>query len=430
MYPEAEKISRIIEKMGSLSPDETVHLAAVFESLENRQEAFLSNLKEEVKKEMLSDKDEEPDIYVALIDAGMREEMQGCRFSEVCPGIRAVAAEKIEVGNEDIPCGTEHSCGIIYWNADYDLIEEAISKKYVGNLVIQGQEYKVEFALRRANLFVQKEKEIQKISVQYGMERPLIYNPMARRALEVLVKFPCDLKQNEKAVISLELDKNRLSSQVILNSYLMWNISEKPFEELPSPKSEYSNEVVPLWDKTFLIYCFPVKNGDVKEYILVDHDLRAIKRVGDTIYWQLKEEYTDMTYKKYSIYAIGDMDKKKILSQSQYVFHNDYEVPPTGEIERIRTKGDAFRCASCFRKLGLACSGILLEKELSDNDVIYTYTKRLDYYQLKDGRLKTDHRCMICFDDKRDDVFFVDKVSYIIGYMNHRYPEYRWIGVR
>lgn len=431
MYPKEENVNAIIEQMDHLSSSEKIHISAVYESLMRRQETLFNNIKDEVKKEIASNTRETLDIYVALVGSEMKKVIREYNFYEVCPDINTIIEDKVEIKNKVISRDESYSCGIVFWNANYDLISDAISKNYKASLVVNGENYDVEYSLRSIDAFVKKEKDIHKISMQYGIETPLIYNPMARRALEVWVKIPCDINKSDTAIINLNFDQNELSGQILLDSYLVWNISEKSSDELPPVKTGDFTDIVPLWDKTFLVYRFSAKNKNenIKDYILVNNDVRVIKRVGNDIYWQLNNDYSEMTYKKYSICSINDAIEKKMESQSRYLFHNDYDIPSTGEIERIRTKADAMRGISCFKQLGITCSDIWVSRELNNKEVIYTYTKRLDYYQLKDERLRTMHSCIICFDDNREDLFFTDKVSYVLGYMNHRYPEYQWIGV-
>lgn len=429
MYPKGESISDIVEQMDSLTSSEKAHLRVIFESLERKQEELFSMLKQEVRREVAFSADESIDIFVALVGPEQKKALRDCNFFEICPEVNSLIDDNIELKNKVMFMDDDYAAGIVFWDEDYNLISEILSKKYSATFMINGTKYETFFYLKQSKVFIEKEKEIQRLSIQYRIEKPLIYNPMARRALEIFVKMPCEIKKSDVVSIDLQFEKNQLMDKIITNSYLVWNISEKDYDELPPAKTGKFDEILPLWDKTFSIYRFPVKNKskNVKDFIVVDNDLRMIKRVENDIYWQLKEDYTEMRYKKFSIYFNSEAVINKIKFQSKGLFHNEYLELPTGNIERIRTKGDAFRVISCFEKLGISCLEILTSK--SDKDIIYTYPSKMDYYQLKDERLRVQHQCVIYFERNDEDVFFSDKVSYVLGYMNHRYPEYQWIGV-
>lgn len=433
MYPKIEEVNKIIEQMEHLSPSEKTHLSAMFHGLSIRQEQLFESLKQEVKSELAKKDKETMDVYIVLAGPQMKKELGDYHFYEICPDADSVKAERMEIKQKEIHCSKRYSCGIVFWKGKYEeLSDSVIDKKYAAEAKINGIGYEIEYYFRLTDVFIRKEKEIQSVCVQYQIEHPALYNPMARRAAELIIEFPSDMiSKNDSVFVDLCLERNKLNNKLIFNHNLYWNIADKESDELPPAKTGAGREVLPLWDHTFQIYRFPAKNRDldVKEFILVHNDLRAVKRAGEYIYWQLKNDYTEMTFKRFSVYSVNETAKKRIVSETEYFFCNGYEEPGAGSMERIRTKGDAFRAAVGFHPLGIACRKIFNAKEYSDGRIIYTYPKSFDYYQARDERLKMPCVCKICFDYSKEDYFFVDKVSYIVGYMNYRYPEYQWIGV-
>jgi hypothetical protein len=428
MCPKIENPDKIIEQMENLSESEKEQLAAIFNVLIERQENLFANMKQDVKKELdnKSAEAETIDIYTALIGVERKSEMKGT-FSEIYPNIKAVEAEKIEIKNEEISSEAEYSCGIVFWNSNYANILKVQEKQYTAKVKINSEDCEAKYRFRQFYGFVEKEKEIQSVSIQYQIETPLIYNPMARRALELLIQLPRDISKEDTLSIDFCFEEKELNGQLILNSTLLWNLDVKEWDELKAAEAVKENEILPLWDKTFQTYRFPANQG---EFILVENGWRAIKRVGEYIYWQCKDEGTEMEYKKYQVHSLDSEKLKNIKSKAELLFHNDYEKPPLGEIERIRTQGDARRAISVFQQLGVEAKEVSLKTRNTDKCTIFTYPKRLDYYQIKDGRLAaTSVTCRILFEDNPNDTFYIDKVSYILAYMNHRYPEYKWIGV-
>lgn len=431
MYPEIDEIDEIIGRIGSLELDEKTALKEIFKGLKNRQEKLFGDIKEQVIKETQISKKEFGKIYTLLVDSEMKSMINEKGFYEICDYVQPLKNEKIRIENTEINKCKSYSCGIVFWNRQYELLNEILTKKYNANIDIDGETIQTKYYFEECNDFIDKEKDIHKLALQYGIEKPVIYNPMARRALRIFVEMPFEISRNNKIDIDFKFDKNKLQGRLILDSYLVWNIMVKGFEDLPPAKEGKFEEIVPLWDKTFLKYKFQLKHNidNYSEYILINNDIRAIKIVDNAVYWQLKNnDYSEMTYKKYTIYKI---DEKIIdnLKEKTQIYYNYYQNPVLGEIERIRTKGDAERCIACFNELKVVCLGVDAKKEFLKNKAIYTYSNRNDYYQIKDERLRSVGICRVCFKMNKEDMLFVDKISYILGYLNHRYPEYQWIGV-
>lgn len=431
MYPNIEDVNSIIERMDNLTSEEKIHLSAIFDKMLNRQEDLFNSLKDNVKKELETKQVEEVDIYTALVGAEMKKEMKNYNFFDICPNTKVLEAGQIEIKNEEISSSVGYECGIVFWADDFwDLSKLIINRKYSAKIYLNGVEYKTDYFFKYYYAFVDKERELHALAAQYQFENPLIYNPMARRALSVVLRLPFDISKRDTVVADLCLKDNELEDKIILNNYLLWNISEKGYDELPPAATGDYREVVPLWDKSFLVYRFPAKNKNpnIKEFILVENDIRVIKRVGNDIYWQVKDECCEMSFKKFQICSLDESVKRYISSKTKYLFHNDYSQPCFGSIERIRTKADVIREISCFGSFNVTVSDVCTSAASKDMNIIYTYPKRLDYYQIKDDRLRTSAVCRILFCDNGQDKMFADKVSYILAYMNYRYPEYRWVG--
>jgi hypothetical protein len=145
----------------------------------------------------------------------------------------------------------------------------------------------------------------------------------------------------------------------------------------------------------------------------------------------MKKNHGEMVYEKYSVYKLTPY-VERLETKGIRLYHNDYEEPALGEIFRVRTEGEVFRCINCFMDMGIICRGVYCSSKEAlahGKKVIYTYPKKFDYYQVKDDRLRCSSQCVVAFERKEEDRYFVDKISYIVSYLNHRYPEYRWIGV-
>lgn len=430
-YPNIEDISNVLDHMENLSSSERTHLAAVFENIKNRQEELFENLKKEIKDELQYNEQEKIDIYTTLVEADMRRQLKEYNFFEMCEGINILEKEKITIKNSVISGSENYFCGIVFWKDKYELMSDKTSKNYRAKVKINDESYEAIYFFRNTDIFVDMEKNIHRIAIQYGIEVPIIYNPMARRAMELFIKLPYNVTKEDTINIDFCFEENELRNTLLLNNYLLWNISLKGNDELSEPRTGEYKEILPLWDYTFLTYKFLLKNKNqnIKDFLLIKNDLRIIKRIGDEVYWQLKDSYTEMQYEKYSIYALGTVVEKRLESQNKYFYHNKYEFPALGIIERIRTKADAMRVVAGFKGLGIKCKSVFSGNDYDGTNVIYTYPKRMDYYQIKDDRLRSARICKVKFDINEDDSMYIDKISYVISFLNYRYPEYRWIGV-
>lgn len=430
MYPKEEDVVGIIHKMDSLSVSEKEHLTATFDALSKRQKRLFSELKDGVKSELSATLPEKIDVYTVLVEEKYRNLMNEFHFCEMSSENLPLKNEKLEKNfGKEVLQGQEQSLGLVFWNKNFEQIEEIVSESYQADLWIGDKKFETKFYLKPNFIFVQKEKELFRLSMQYNFHDPIIYNPMGRRCLEVLFKIPMDIPKDSKVSIDLKFSENQLKESLLLNHHLYWNVKIEGSDTLSSPKKIDSKEVFPLWDRKFSTYKFSsyTEKKGCKEYLLMDDNLRIMKRVGNDIYWQLTDS-VDPSFEKFSIYAIDEIILKKLRSECCFLFHNDFKETVMGDIQRVRTKGDVRRCLASFEELDISCKEIYVEREYKGREVIHT-SKKYEYYSLKDDRLREPHGCMIVF-DRKEDAYFLDKVYYILGYLNHYYPEYQWIGGR
>ena len=450
MYWKDENVTDIIDQMENVSPAEKLVYKSIFESLKNRQNDFFDELKKEINAEENEKRDETIDIYTLLADKEQKSELEKLMFNAVCTSnnmqetsekqeeIAPLQDGNITIKNQNILNEKSHFIGMAFWNGTYDEkadIKDITEKIYYANVTINGEVYEkqAEYSLVRSRIFIENEKMIHSMAIQYGIETPLIYNPMARRALEVWIRLPFEVSKRDIIEIDLQLEKYNIKNNLLLDKYLMWNVDVKDQNQLPPAKSEDYSEILPMWDKEFMIYRFNTGsvNDNHKDYILIENSLRNIKRIGSAIYWQCQENHSEMRYSKITIYDLDDNLKQKLCSQTE-LFHNEYEPGIFGEKRRVRTIADAMACINAIAlKMDIKCQDIytnIQKAKKEGKSVICTYSKDYDYYQIKDDRLRCAENCVVCF-EKSEDVFYVDKISYILGYMNNRYPEYRWIGV-
>lgn len=431
MFPKVENVSNTIEQMENLTSNDKMYFDEIFRSIGNRQEELFDNLKNEIKTELQDKEQEQIDIYTILVDSDKRQKLkESKRFFDICDDYTPLKSSRVKITEFETNYSEGCLCGIVFWNDAYPLMEDITDNNYSANININNEEYSVRYRFKNSDIFIEKEKELEKIAIQYNIENPLIYNPMARRALEVWISLPENISKNSEVEIDFCLEKNQLKEQLLLNQYLMWNISVKKFEELAEACIDEEKEILPLWDYTFQTYKFPVKTeNDIKEFIVVKNNLRVIKRVCNNIYWQMNDYQDNMRYDKYTLYLIND---NKLSLQVKEFYHNDYQNSEITSIKRIRTKSDAIRVISGFCTLNIRCRDVYTENRVIEGEqIIYTYTKRMDYYKIKrDERLCTDSCiCNVVFEKNDSDIMYIDKISYIISFLNHKYPEYKWRGV-
>ena len=106
--------------------------------------------------------------------------------------------------------------------------------------------------------------------------------------------------------------------------------------------------------------------------------------------------------------------------------------------ERLRTKGDIERVLYGLSMpiYNLSCSFLCVtESEKKDVDVIRTYYRELTYGDID------SHREQFLYGNRRrlpfcylkfigDNKFLSDYASFVISFLNARYPDFQWVGVK
>ncbi len=505
MYPERETIKDIIDDMENLDTAQKLVISKAISQIEERQKQLFRGLEEELRSEMGSGGRHGEDgggspgsiggtgggsagsgsrIAVLLIENEFLRDIREYGFFEMSEGYgkAGLAEDPFENGLKDAAGadggiqGPSFYYVPAFWMGSYSELAALTDKnrKYEGELVFgnSGRRQRVPFFIERVPVLVKQERKLFRLAKQYGIYKPLIYNPMARRAIELKFELPSGtdpaaLKQIPgQRGVDFRFEENgipeNISRNILMNMSLAWNMESRDMNLLPPCERgmEALEDIgeLPYMDDTFTVYRQHIETGDdgKTEYILPDSRNGWAKRVRDLIYWQSYDDRARLRYEKLIVHHVKRELKElldRLRSPHGMFFRAGSNPPALGIRSRVRTTADAVRLVNMLSDgLGICCGRVYknIEAAKRDNrcDIIYTYEKGYEYYPREKDCLRGQTAIAISFapgkprdsteypgylsrgQDMAEDPFMVDKVSYVMEYLNHCYPEYHWVGVK
>lgn len=292
-------------------------------------------------------------------------------------------------------------------------------EEHIHKVLIDGIEKEV--SLVHTDVFLEKEKIVFALFQAYNVFMPRIYNPYARRAFLVVEDFePISEKDdeavlNEKTefVLNFKRQKIEFQDKHIFHGNLYWNL-----ELIPSSKLARYNEV-PVAGKQFVRIRF--ENIKKNSFIVIDGlDVEncPMKRNGETI--DVEQSDFEASYLQYQMVTV------KEIHTSQKTFcntvRNDSPIP-----DRIRTKADIRLAVHAYALLPEEFVGFFSK---TNQNTLKGYPRHYKYpYSgaLDVGRTSKNY-CYLKFQQKKDDIFFEDRVEYLISFLRYQYPECYWVG--
>ena len=143
-----------------------------------------------------------------------------------------------------------------------------------------------------------------------------------------------------------------------------------------------------------------------------------MKRNGETI--DVEQSDFEASYLQYQMVTV------KEIHTSQKTFcntvRNDSPIP-----DRIRTKADIRLAVHAYALLPEEFVGFFSK---TNQNTLKGYPRHYKYpYSgaLDVGRTSKNY-CYLKFQQKKDDIFFEDRVEYLISFLRYQYPECYWVG--
>ncbi|MCR5833907.1 MAG: hypothetical protein K6G55_04575 [Selenomonadaceae bacterium] len=320
---------------------------------------------------------------------------------------------------------------------------------YRGYVDIRGEKIPFRYRLAHDLYYVNDERILFNTADIYQIKRPVIFSPYSRRAVKIqiprqYVDVAELLEENIDDMTPYLLEENKLKGKLVTDKRLMWNIQTAivPLPQYTVDDDENTSFFAPYGDNE--IYRYEFRNLRANEFICPDDD--DLKNVMTAQITSKKDEERQtitlitkkqLTHPCTSIRIIQTQDNN---FSDNSVFHNyGYKAEYicfTGE--RLRTRGDIERILYGLKmsEKNLICSfqGIY-DEGCQDFNVIQPYNRELMYGIVNSRReqslYKTRRKFPICcLKFTGSNKFLTDYASYVLSFLENRYPEFQWVGVR
>lgn len=411
----------IINRGTHLSEYDKDILCAVFGKLQQEQADVMERIQEEVKEGLRCQEgaDAPWEVVTALVG---KEELEDAKKHGLLEMLSIdVNREQMAFQELTLSEGGKACAGIAFLNCPYHQMEAYIDRTYKAVVKADGTSFTAEYRLRAWPAFFQQEAILERTGMQYGIKRPLLYSPMSRRAVQVQLYLGGHTFERQEGVeIDFQYQVNQLEDILLCGKTLVWNVAFLEKEQIPRPKENVNKGIVPLFDKTYQIYEFPVEEH---EFIYVESEDTDLKRLGHTVYLALGNGKLPDNI-RYCKIRIGPY-VRSYLDQAQYAFPNFF-TPAALWKERIRTQADVQYVARQFENKLFSYQGC--QMSVGDHASVKVYAKRHSYHASKDKVFRSSSYCYLRLAPS-EEPYFEDYVSYVMAFLNHFYPEFSWVGI-
>lgn len=318
-----------------------------------------------------------------------------------------------------------------FLNCSYGDKYNYIDKDFIATISFNNNEYEVKYKLHNTSILIQKEAEIIKCALQNNIKFPVIFAPMSRRAVEIVVDLTDisnfdDSQFSEDFIVDLKIELNGLTNVLLLDKTLVWNV----VTSVPKARENTNVSLTLVGDKEYQYYEFePFNEFKDNEFIYVKNENSDIRKLDNNLVYVgldkdisinkldcIKFEITDIKLTSYF------SNTPESLSNPFFKMHENVNIK-----DRILTIADIEYVLNQFENI--KHSDISFKLENSEN--IYTYCFEDKHQYPFDYKLRNScNRCYIRFIPVENDIFFEDKISFIIDYFNYFYPEFYFVGVR
>lgn len=420
-------VSSIVDSSQNIDGYEKALLKKLFYKLEENQKNVFDKIEAKVTDQLvsLSKNKNNWHISTALIenDKNTKDQAKRNGYFEVIPidnNREVMRFNELNVCKEDnfdvVMRGNVYA-GVVFLNCKYsDMI--SYKKDYYGIVHADdaNQDHEIKYNLIPFEAIMEQEKYLEQTALQYGIEVPLIYSPLSRRAMVIKVDLSAlEASKNSNYTIDFQYKKNQLDRVIINNKTLVWNVMSEDKNVLPHPKENVDKKVTEAFYKSYMVYSFGAKEN---EYYYVRSKNLDIRRINNDIFIGLDSDSTiDMIeYQRFTVYP-----KNSSSIDNSLLFDNKFD-PDHCVKQRIRTKGDINNVLSCF---DICYEDVSFSGK---HNIIHTYDSRYSYHYPKDEVLHSNSVIYVKIRDNGE-MFFEDYVSYVFAYLNYYYPEFRWVGV-
>ena len=407
------EIKKIIGRSFKSDADKRRMLEETFSALARYQEKFLSDLESRIDAESTTqDWQKDFEVAVKFVKSGDTESARGLFPQEVTGSF--IFDDDAEITMSDA----------FFVNAPYDELKNICKPKYQGRLVTSdGTVKNFSYCLQRHERFIAAEKILFEVAALYKMNRPVIFSPYARKAVDIKI-FGVDADDFKKLRnVELMTEKNNLRGKLVKGN-LFWNVQ---IEEGEMRRGGEVDEYIGADGKLIRYEYFHTFNADEKVFVLPNQhcdDLHINTESGDkTIALCYNSVLKERGYQKVTL-----TDAHKI---SDDVFTNDF--PRRNDKLRLKTEGDVAKVLACFNetRFGKICPAQFASFNVANFKPLASYAESDRYFyppeEILLGNVRNKPVCCIKFGG--DSIFKTDYANYVLHYLKQNYPEFGWAGV-
>lgn len=458
MKTEWDELQKSIEQ--AKIPDELKKiLTETIKSLTKRGETVFSEIRERVLQEVTDvsfDWSKNWNIATALIQADENGDTGG--FYKILSARNENVDEEYILGepkfieiidNYFLDCSHEET--VAYCSDEY-----GDEYPYQGEVNLKGKTTHFRYRLAYDLRYVNFERELFDVADIYQIKRPVIFSPYSRRAVKIQIPREFNavsdyLKEHAGNLTPYCLENNDLANKLITGKRLEWNIRinsiQLPEYNVTDDNSDNSS-FAPYGERN--IYRYEFKNLNDSEFICPRNDElinlitaqitppKADQKQMITLV--AKKPLTEPCRSLRLIPTKTNISHNKFLNWGFNVFAN-FDIANKDRNffkERLRTVGDI---ENVLYRLGMPQHGFnckfsgVSDSEKKNVNVIKIYNRELAYgnFDIRREQVLYGNRrklpfCYITFNGNAK--FLNDYAAYVLSFLETRYPDFQWVGVK
>lgn len=406
-----------IQKCKYLDTTDVLLFTSLFQALGQEQQSLFSHLQTVVAPNQTTSTPFS--VATTVAPPSKANTLEHMNFFPILPVSPIFFPVEEQLSIENAPSSQIYG-GFGFLQCVYQEINHYVARTYQGEYRdLDGKTHSISYSLVPSDQYLREETILFQIREQYQSQYPPIFSPLSRRMVNVMIHWETHLPLGGQ--FSFCWDSNELSSVLLTDSILYWNLFKENSDTLPSLRPTNNIEILPFFQTT----------QEVLEYNLEEHEYLWIKPLGYDVKREKNKIYIgfhentpqeDVSFQKCSILPLEDYQKHL----NYPVFNTGFE-PRKVQKERIITQGDLFFVVEQFQGLGLKLKTV--QTTLNQGKSIHVYATK-DHYRYHTSPFpRKPTPLYLVLEPRENTPFFVDKVSYLMDYLNYFYPEFRYVGV-
>ena len=308
----------------------------------------------------------------------------------------------------------------IFLDVPYEELEDYCRRQYRGYYrTTAGERVEFSYTLQVHDRFKREEDKLYHLAELYGINKPVIYSPYARRGVDIFPQV-ADMQGFKEAYIRGDVDfalaDNAMEGKLLLDHILMWNV-------IRSDNSIFLKSEKGLVPHA-LAYQYTSLKDDIEtnDFIFVDGYCEKIYKNANGIGIFSKEKLSEERYYKVTI--------SPVEGETKLMFTNFFDADRVSTQESLRSRADVEYVLSRFKTNVYTCSLAEINQK-SGQAAILRYRREHAYYEPKNEFFYNQGRCkpQLLVKFSGADEFKVDFVNYVLHFLEHAYPDFTWVGV-